>query len=112
MSAEGTKMEAMIKIGGGPTVEAIEAATKSVLEILNSKADQKTIRRALDLLKGATRVPNVEGLSFCDMNLDASTHSVAPETPEDAPNSENDDDAGSEIDEEPGPSTLGGHFDV
>jgi len=54
----------------GQTASAVKAFNKAVLQILNTKADQETIRLALQTLSSGLRVENT---SISDVNITTQT---------------------------------------
>lgn len=71
-------MHASLNINGGPSAEAIGGLRKAITKILKARADQETIRVALEVLaKGVTSSPT--SISNCHFVGDTSNnHYQAP----------------------------------
>lgn len=52
-------MDSLIHIGSKPTKETFDALADSIIRILEARADQKTIRHALNVLTQHARTSNV-----------------------------------------------------
>jgi len=63
-------MDSGIKVGGGPDPQSVEQITRAIMQILGSGADQKTLRKALDVLDKSCSTSNVtiSGNSIIDGN--------------------------------------------
>lgn len=60
-------MEAAIHIGNTQTKKSIKQTQKAIIEILEARADQETIRKALDAFTHVAEVKNVS-ISGCHVD--------------------------------------------
>jgi hypothetical protein len=63
-------MDTAINIEGGPSKESIQAMNDIIMQILNSRADEKTKRTALKLLTSNFTPTNYHTISNCVFNGD------------------------------------------